>query len=207
MLVQPNQGVVGANILMDNLSPIIITPIKLLNFTPKVLKDYVELDWTTASEQNNSYFVIERSLDSYTYRALETIPAGGNSSSERHYSFNDYYPASGLQYYRLKQVDIDGNASYSAIATVRIKNIKGVGIETFRASSSSIIVKIGQDSYSNVELAVVNMLGQKVYTQTISPESLHAEVSCDIANLPKGIYMFLAQSDNGLSEVIKFYKD
>lgn len=67
----------------------------------------VLLRWETASESNSSHFVVERSADAFNYQAIGTLPAQGNSIEVSQYTFTDLDPLGGVNYYRLRQVDID----------------------------------------------------------------------------------------------------
>src|SRR6185369_13902085 len=69
----------------------------------------VRLDWTTASEINNSYFTIERSLDGIAYEEIGRVEGAGNSTYDISYNYTDQSPsAHATIYYRLKQTDFDG---------------------------------------------------------------------------------------------------
>lgn len=79
----------------------------------------VTVKWTTLSEINNDYFVVQKSADGKTFTDLTTVTSqnGGNSSSPTYYSATDTYPVAGTGYYRIKQVDKDGTVTYSKIVT------------------------------------------------------------------------------------------
>ena len=83
----------------------------------------VEVQWSTASETNNEYFVIERSTDGYDWEARGTIPGSGNSTNLLEYDFTDLNEERITTYYRLKQVDFDGEYSYSDVVAVGPANI------------------------------------------------------------------------------------
>ncbi|MDJ1506953.1 hypothetical protein QNI22_40345, partial [Cytophagaceae bacterium BD1B2-1] len=85
----------------------------------------VELKWITSSEENSSMFNVERSSDGKTYTQLGSVVAAGNSSTPLTYSFLDSSPLSGVNYYRLNQIDRDGNGSYSKVVTVKIGQSSG----------------------------------------------------------------------------------
>jgi hypothetical protein len=95
-------------------------PIELLNFTAKYNKDVVDLFWTTASETNNDYFTIQRSLDGVEFQNIGNVDGAGNSTSFLSYSSVDETPLKGTSYYRLKQTDFDGSTSFSGIVPVSI---------------------------------------------------------------------------------------
>ncbi|MFM1745831.1 MAG: hypothetical protein RLZZ630_1768 [Bacteroidota bacterium] len=93
-------------------------PVELLSFTAKIQKEVVVLDWATASEMNSDFFEVQRSTDGLNYTELGRVTAAGNSNVLVRYSFNDNQPVRGVNYYRLRQVDIDGTETFSPIRSV-----------------------------------------------------------------------------------------
>jgi hypothetical protein len=97
-------------------------PIELLDFSAKAEQTYVDLNWVTATEVNNDYFLVQRSLDGISFENISQVPGAGNSNSTRFYNLKDYNPVNGTMYYRLKQVDFNGEFDYSPIRTVNFQN-------------------------------------------------------------------------------------
>lgn len=94
-------------------------PVTWAGFDASVQRDYTELIWHTASEQNTSHFEVEASVDGKAFIKLgENIAAAGNSASLLSYSFRDMDLAP-IKYYRLKQVDIEGTFEYSKIIVAK----------------------------------------------------------------------------------------
>lgn len=92
-----------------------VLPIELLSFTGACENDKAVLRWSTATETNNDYFTVERSVDSDDWEAIGTVPGAGNSQQVLNYVFNDPYPSLSLQYYRIKQTDLNGAFTYSPV--------------------------------------------------------------------------------------------
>jgi len=95
-------------------------PVTLTSFTATRQQQIVHLQWTTASEQNNRGFTIQRSRNAQTFTSIGFVAAAGdgNSNATRQYQFKDERPLNGINYYRLQQKDVDGGYSYSATRTV-----------------------------------------------------------------------------------------
>jgi hypothetical protein len=86
-----------------------VLPIELLSFTGKVIDSRnVLLEWSTASEQSNDYFIIERSTDGYDWTQIKNIDGSGNSNTKINYTTIDNSAPRTIVYYRLSQVDFDG---------------------------------------------------------------------------------------------------
>ena len=96
----------------------ILLPVELISFTAENDQDNVLLKWTTASEKNNDYFSIEKSVNGVDFYKIGEIPGGGYSNSILNYYFVDEHPVSGLNYYRLKQIDFDEQYSYSRVEVI-----------------------------------------------------------------------------------------
>jgi hypothetical protein len=173
----------------------IVLPIELLSFKATLKNNVVELHWQTATETNNDYFVIERSVDGKTWESIDTIKGAGNSSNVLNYANNDDNPLSGTSYYRLKQVDFDKNFSYSDIAVV---NFDGIKIEALfpNPSEGSFNLVMKSSIEASIDLTIYNAIGQMIKTQamhiTKGANTLH--VQFEAAN---GKYLITVKSTDG----------
>lgn len=95
--------------------PVLSLPIDLLYLNAIPEEDKVKVEWTTASETNNAYFVLERSTNLDDYSQIALLSGAGNSNSPKSYFAYDEAPVSGTVYYRIKQIDFDGTYTYSRI--------------------------------------------------------------------------------------------
>jgi hypothetical protein len=105
-------------------TPATVIPIEMASFDAKPINNTVKLNWLTASERNNGYFDIERSANGRDWSAIGQVKGNGTTAKATNYAFVDEAPLATVNYYRLKQVDMDGKSSYSATVSV---NFKGVG--------------------------------------------------------------------------------
>jgi hypothetical protein len=103
-----------------------LLPVDLLNFTYSIINQTVKLQWQTTNEINSDYFSIERSADGVNFSGIGKVNAAGNSNGLKQYEFIDQTPLSarrgvgGEAFYRLKEVDLDGNYKYSNILLVKM---------------------------------------------------------------------------------------
>jgi len=159
-------------------------PIELIKFDGSYIDEVVELNWTTASEMNNDYFVVERSTSAYSnipqWQEIGKIKANGISYVSINYNFNDNLPNTefSINYYRLKQVDFDGKYSYSNIIPIDIKN--NTEIVVYPNPSSSGLFMIKGENINN--LKIYNNVGQLI-------NAFEGNISeIDLSNKPSGIY-------------------
>jgi hypothetical protein len=117
-----------------------ILPIELTKFEAiKQSESSNILKWTTATETNNDYFLVERSLDAINFVEVEKVKGAGNSMETLNYKLVDKKPYNGINYYRLKQVDFNGQFKYSntvyslnsvlEIKPVRVTNYLGQNVD------------------------------------------------------------------------------
>ncbi len=112
-------------VLVNELNPL---PVELTHFKPKCEDKTVTIQWTTASEINNDYFVIEKSLDGQTWSAIDSVNGAGNSFVEQNYSYQINNHLHEITYFRLKQVDYDGTTDYSDIAPCTCEGLEIIGV-------------------------------------------------------------------------------
>ncbi|MBC7485891.1 MAG: T9SS type A sorting domain-containing protein [Cytophagaceae bacterium] len=184
----------GSN-LPGNTSPFspcsVTLPVTLVSFTAFYNGNQVDLNWVTATEINNRYFNIERSLDGKNFEAIGKVDGAGNHQGYLNYDFVDPSSLAGVVYYRLKQVDIDGTSAYSAIRVVSILSSEQVIVYPTPANvGEDIHVVISNHTDATpVTIELIDMLGKIVlsYTGVGSSHVLHQ------ASLAKGIYLVIVK--------------
>lgn len=108
-------------------------PVEFVAFAATVgTDDAVLLHWITATELNNDYFAVERSLDGKEFTEIATVLGAGTTESAQEYRYVDVAAPAGREvYYRLRQVDFDGQFSYSETVTVRLDSAEGATLSAF----------------------------------------------------------------------------
>jgi hypothetical protein len=135
-------------------------PLKLISFTGRLtLNQTVALEWITTRETRTKYFVVERTKDNMYYKAIDTIYAENNGEFTQNYDATDYYPSLGMNYYRLKIVDMDGKISYSPVAAVRVAHTKAPLMYP-NPANSYVNIAPGTDLIRQV--TIYNILGKTI---------------------------------------------
>ena len=163
-----------------NSSPL---PVKLVNFSAKAVNhDHVLVSWSTAMEHLADYFIILRSVDNKSFEMIDKIPAVGESQTPRYYSINDNKPAAGTNYYRLKEVDKDGNFYLSPIVSVKFDVPTGFEVFPNPAGDFTNINSLRDDI---LEIRLSDVTGKLL--RSVQPGSVQT-YRLNIAELPKGVY-------------------
>jgi hypothetical protein len=183
----------------------IVTPVRLLSFGGQLAGQNANLYWQTASEQNTKSFEIDWSSDGVNFTAIATAPAAGNSSVIKSYSKIDYSIASGVNFYRLKMIDMDGRVSYSPV--IRINNPKkGGGIKVYADEAGSHLNMEWESSASGTTTAVVyDFVGRALIQTNIAATAGVNRQQIAINALPKAGYVLKLVS-NGQAIVTRFVK-
>ena len=100
-------------------------PISLISFSAENINNKgVNLFWSTASENNNDYYIIEKSQDGKIFTQLTEVKSNGNDNKVETYQVSDNQPFEGITYYRLLQNDVDGKRNYSNVIQVSLNGTK-----------------------------------------------------------------------------------
>lgn len=175
-------------------------PLKFTSFTVTKKENSTLLNWQTTNEINNSYFNIERSLDSKTFSSIGT-KQGLNSAATNNYFFADNSPLKGSNYYRLKQVDKDGAFTYSGIASVEFID-GGLFVIAPNPASNHINVII-PPSNTISQIFIYDVTGKKLMSEAIAANITSKQIN--ISGLASGVYSAVLMQ-NGKKEMMKLVK-
>ena len=177
-----------------------VLPIELLSFTALLNnEDNVEINWATATETHNDYFVVERSKDGLIWEPIITKPGAGTTTLASTYFDVDYAPLSGLSYYRLKQVDFDGTYTYSNIEFVNRNKNKGYGSFNMYPNpnkGNDLTIEFSEYSDDDLTINIIDPTGKLVAIKNINGDSRNGIVSLQLNHLPKGLYYLRASTGN-----------
>lgn len=168
-------------------------PVELLSFNvyPIENSNQVAVKWATASENENDYFTVERSADGRSFQEVERV-AGNNTTNDRHsYSITDETPLTGLSYYRLKQIDLDGNYEYLGIRSIELEREDEVIISPNPLKSSKLNILVNSSSESPLEVRVLNLSGEELYSGRYTADVIQSnQVTIDRpSGLGAGVYI------------------
>ncbi len=170
-------------------SPNTILPISLISFDAKNGLGSIVLSWATASEENNSYFEVERSLDAISFEKIGTVKGNGTTNAKRSYTFTDANPYGGMNYYRLRQVDLDGKTTVSHMAFAKYTS-KLVSFEQVYPNPfiNELNLVISNAIAAEATLSIVDVTGRIISTQAVSLQAGNNSLNLSTTQLAQGIY-------------------
>jgi len=172
-------------------------PVQLISFTAEIRNNQTALNWKTSAEWNNKYFIVERSINGSQYDSIGTVKAGVNNNAVNNYSYADSKLKAGANFYRLRQVDIDGAFKYSKVVIVRFQQ-GNAEVKLFPTiASKNINFNVTSDRETIAVVSVYDTHGkmlirsQKMLTQGVNQQAL------DLSSLRPGAYYFRIQNNEG----------
>ncbi len=160
-------------------------PLTLLDFDAEKSGQKVKASWTTANEINSSHFELERSENGSQFQQLGTIPAV-NTAGDHHYQFTDPLPVVGINYYRLRIVDINGQYAYSPVVSVDMGSASTTISAIYPNPAKDIVHIAVTESSNDLSIQVVSLDGKIIMTKRLATRGIH---ELNVSALPAGIYI------------------
>ncbi len=187
-----------------------IVPVKLISFNAGLKDTKVDLTWSTASQENLSHFIIQRSTDGKIFSDAGIVLSVANSSQVKNYSMKDDISSvsSNMLYYRLCTVDIDGRTEFSDVRIIRLEKQTGrnIAVATFpNPVVSELFVTIPTEWQNRkVSYELINLKGQ-LSMKTLNNSSSQTQ-SLNVNNLTPGMYIMkvTCEGQTAQQKVIKF---
>lgn len=186
---------------------VVTLPIELVYFGGFSVHNTIELSWKTATESNNAYMAIERSRDAVHFMEIgRMLPGNGpNSLAQQAYKFVDTRPMAGLNYYRLKQVDLDGKQTFHPVVAVQFEGAVGAAItlKTNLLYQNQLGVFFNERLKEHAVLSIIDLSGRVLqYTKVVEETDYYG---LDVSDLKHGYYTVLIQTRT-MNEAALFVK-
>jgi hypothetical protein len=176
-------------------------PVSFGDVTVKKAGTNAEVNWSTLVEITNDHFIVERSDDAVNFKAIGKVATkNGNSSFTQYYTYADAIgAANAVIYYRVKQVDVDGNSSYSKIVALRLGNAR---ISNFTAYPnpfvSNVKLQIDVQQKEEVMIRINSLTGQTLATKRMTLQAGNNIVVMDnLEKLQPGTYILEVVTKEG----------
>ncbi len=170
-------------------------PVKLINFEAKADGNTALLSWQTATEINNEKFEIEHSINATNWLKIGEVKGNGLSNATKNYTYRDGNITNGSNYYRLKQIDLDGKFEYSNVVIVNYSSISNNQIRIYPNPATDFIYIKGIN-INNTYVKIVNTSGKIVLQKQLTSDKLIIPTS-----LPNGLYLLQVIKDNEINNL------
>jgi len=168
--------------------------VQLVYFTAAKDGDHASLlQWATASEIDNAYFEVERSADANIWESLGQVAGQGTTTQAHTYTYSDDAPADGVNYYRLKQVDVDGHFVYTNIAQVTFDASVSAAVMSNTmtmypnplSANASLTIQLSDASSAISNVIITNSIGEVVFSSVSAQDNV---LHLSGLNLSAGVY-------------------
>ena len=148
------------------ISPVVVLPVELISFNAIAQNNSALITWETVWEKNNAYFEVEKSIDGKNFFVIGKIEGKRASNEKNQYQFTDHEPYKGINYYRLRQVDLDGKVNYTKIIPLLFEE----GVRAFElypnpTSDLDIFISMTARTGDSLIIKVIDALGRNVFME------------------------------------------
>lgn len=180
-------------------SPVAL-PIDLLSFTATPNRNKIDLKWTTATEMNNDYFTIEKTLDGKIFEIVAIVNGSGNTPNHSYYTCEDTNPYTGISYYRLSQTDYDGKSESFDLVSVNFKQNNHLedlfSVYPNPNTQNGLINVVIDNSISECTIEISDLLGKKYHSAVLTSQNGNNHFQIEpTENYAAGTYVITIISD------------
>lgn len=182
-------------------SPLTAMPVKLISFKARLENNQVVLTWATSKEEDFSHFEVEQAAEDLQFKTIGRVDGAGYTTDDtQKYSFTHASPVNGVNYYRLKAVDIDGSYEYFRVESVVVASPKSVYVYANPSNGQFINIASNFNPGENAWVTVYRADGVLISQNNISGH----DVRIDFARrLAAGVYLAKYVTD-GYSQTMRF---
>ncbi|WP_017258859.1 T9SS type A sorting domain-containing protein [Pedobacter arcticus] len=175
-------------------------PVSLRSFNGTSKGSSILLKWSTASEQNNAGFDVLKKTETSDFKVIGNVAGAGNSTEINTYSFTDFNPSSGPNYYQLKQIDNNGEFSLSNIVALS-SSLENQELKIYLNSEGKLMASVFSKKLISSSTIIITDISGKILLNLNTPlQEGYNTLSLNVNNLVKGIYTAsLVTSENKLS--------
>ncbi|WP_256010456.1 T9SS type A sorting domain-containing protein [Desertivirga xinjiangensis] len=186
----------GYDIYAQNVPLNGVLPVRFAGFNVRYENQQSKLSWSTASELNNDRFEIERSNDGRLFSAIGSVKGSGTATQTSHYSYSDpeAFSESGYLYYRIKQVDFNGDFNYSEVQPVKVPLLQASEITYYPNPVTDKLMVSFKKPSDQVQYSLTDISGRLVFKR--SDQYTAGPLEVNLTTVPSGVYILSVKSGN-----------
>ena len=191
----------GVNNNQTFCNPPVLLPVELMSFNTYCYDNYRKIYWSTASENNNAFFTLEKSLDGINFEVFEIVSPSGIKSSTSNYEVLDKDSKSKIVYYRLSQTDFNGVSKTFDVISYNCKNkSNSLSFEGMNENNQEVEIHFSAIKEITHQFTVYDLSGKIVYKEEINPNKGLNKITFKTDLLSSGMYLLqLANSEEKAS--------
>lgn len=175
--------------LARNLDITTILSVALTDFSGSIQDDFNAISWETSSETNSSHFVLQRSIDGFTFEPVYQTEGQGTTTEAHRYHYNDYAIEDEIVYYRLKSVDIDGSFQQSQIISLSRNDLNANNLVVYPVPADDFVqVSIPSAMAQKAQVELRSVDGKLITRTFVSCENGLNSLQLDLSTLAAGMY-------------------
>lgn len=176
-------------------------PVKFIHFSAGRTANGAAIQWATSEEVGASHYEVERSEDGINWKKLASVFAAGNSTVVNNYAYTDRTPVNRMAYFRIRQVDVDGRFTYTAVKAIAAAEAASMAAVSISSTTSShVIIQFAQQIKTPVQVRIVSLSGQVVAQQEYKQAG--SQIVLQQTGAAKGAYI-ICLTDGGSLKVAK----
>jgi len=181
-------------------APLSILPVTFANFYVSRTNDDILIRWSTATENNNHHFEVQRSDNGQSWNTIAIVAGSGNSTQLNNYSYTDKAMQKAVAYYRIMQVDMNGRSTYTVVRSIKNTDNKK-GVEIFVTKNRNITLMF-DEMKSTVSLEIYDLNGKTINRQHFQHS---AYITLHINNITTGVYVIKVIDQDNKAESKKIF--
>lgn len=200
-----NNNATGCATLVQIQTACGLLPVELIDFKAVIQSDNVKLEWSTANEKDNLGYNLERSANGQHWTTIGFIPGKGTTTDRSNYDYMDANPIHGANYYRLKQVDLNGKSDYSPVVVADMRtDAQAFDIFPNPSSDGAVSVRTFSHDEGDAFLEIFDYTGARVFERTLQLPEGTVIYPFSLETLPAGAYSARLELPDGQVQYKKF---
>lgn len=182
-------------------SVLVPLPVEISQMDVRCLSDGNLISWTTSSENNSDLFIVEKSKDAVSFSQIAQIKAAGNSKKNLYYSYIDHIGSDmqNISYYRIKEVDVNGNSKKYKVLSSQNCNLKSTEISISNTQDGIVFISINSSKECEYSFKIYNLMGILVKEEKANLSKGLNKIQLQTQNIQQSVYL-LNVSGNGVTK-------